>query len=72
MPLLDIKYEDYLARSPAEVADALGNAKVAIVIGHGIYAHGENLNLAYKWTCALEASAKIIYLARQNMPAGGS
>ncbi|MCZ6561194.1 MAG: class II aldolase/adducin family protein [Gammaproteobacteria bacterium] len=72
VPLLAIEYEDYLARSPAEVADALANAKVAIVKGHGIYAHGETLDLAYKWTCALEASAKIIYLARKIMPAGVS
>ncbi len=70
VPLLDIRYEDYVALSPAEVADALSKAKVAIVKGHGVYAHGENLNLAYKWTCSLEASAKIIYLARKNMPDG--
>lgn len=72
VPLLNIEYSDYLAESPAAVAEALSQAKVAIVKGHGVYAHGENLGLAYKWTCALEASARIIYLARHNKPARGS
>ncbi|MCZ6715880.1 MAG: class II aldolase/adducin family protein [Gammaproteobacteria bacterium] len=69
VPLLDIEYRDYLAESPTAVSEALSHARIAIVKGHGVYAHGENLGLAYKWTCALEASARIIYLASQNTPA---
>ena len=72
VPLLEIEYGDYLAESPSAVAEALSQAKVAIVKGHGVYAHGENLDLAYKWTCALEASARIIYLARHDRPARGN
>ncbi len=72
VPLLNIEYKDYLSQSPAAVAEALSHAKIAIVKGHGVYAHGVNLGLAYKWTCALEASARIIYLARQNNPARGT
>jgi L-fuculose-phosphate aldolase len=34
-----------------------------VVRGHGVYASAENLNLAYKWTCSLELSAKIAALA---------
>lgn len=72
VPLLEIEYGDYLAESPSAVAEALSHAKVAIVKGHGVYAHGENLDLAYKWTCALEASARIVYLARHGRPARGN
>ena len=38
---------------------------VAVVRGHGVYARGEDLNLAYKWTCSVELSAKTALLARQ-------
>ena len=65
VPLLDIPYERYVERSPAAVADALDQANIAIVRGHGVYARGTNLDLAYKWTCSLEASARISFLVGQ-------
>jgi L-fuculose-phosphate aldolase len=36
-----------------------------IVRGHGVYAAGETLERAYKWTCSLELSAKTAVIARQ-------
>jgi L-fuculose-phosphate aldolase len=34
------------------------------VRGHGVYATARNLNLAYKWSCSLELSARTAWLAR--------
>ena len=51
--------------SPERVSNALKQAKCAVVRGHGIYAHAQSMNLAYKWTCSLESSARIEWLARQ-------
>jgi L-fuculose-phosphate aldolase len=64
VPVLDIPHEAYVARSPAAVAAALASHRVCIVRGHGVYAAAESLDLAYKWTCSLESSARIAWLAR--------
>jgi L-fuculose-phosphate aldolase len=64
VPVLDIPYVRYLAESPAQVAQTLARSPVVIVRGHGVYAAAADLNLAYKWTCSLELSAKTAYLAR--------
>jgi L-fuculose-phosphate aldolase len=64
VPVLDIPPADYLARSPAAVASALAVQRVCIVRGHGVYAAGETIELAYKWSCSLESSARIAWLAR--------
>jgi L-fuculose-phosphate aldolase len=64
VPVLDIPYDRYLLDAPAWVAEALASARLAIVRGHGVYAAAASLNLAYKWTCSLELSAKTAYLAR--------
>jgi len=65
VPVLSIPFEDYLEKAPEAVAEALAEHPVAMVRGHGVYAWGENLNLAYKWTCSLELSAKTYVIARQ-------
>lgn len=54
----------YVAQSPALVAEALATHKVCIYRSHGVYAWGEDLDRAYKWSCSLEASARISWLAR--------
>lgn len=64
VPVLDIPHEAYVARSPAAVAATLASHRVCIVRGHGVYAAAETLDLAYKWTCSLESSARIAWLAR--------
>lgn len=58
VPILQIDYDSYVDMAPAKVATALQNSKLVIVAGHGVYAAAENLNLAYKWTCSFEQSAK--------------
>lgn len=64
VPVLDIPPALYTARSPAEVAATLAAHRVCVVRGHGVYAAAESLDLAYKWTCSLESSARIAWLAR--------
>jgi L-fuculose-phosphate aldolase len=64
VPVLSIAYERYLADAPGRVAEALAASKVVVVRGHGVYAGAAGLNLAYKWTCSLELSARTAYLAR--------
>jgi len=64
VPVLDIPHDEYVASSPAAVAAALAQHRICIVRGHGVYAAAESLDLAYKWTCSLESSARIAWLAR--------
>ena len=63
VPVISIPYEQYIEQAPEAVANALKDHKVAVVKGHGIYSSAESINLAYKWNCSLELSAKIAYLA---------
>lgn len=65
VPVLNIAYDDYLDEAPERVARVLSNNKIVVVRGHGVYAQAESLNLAYKWTCSLEMSAKTAWLAKQ-------
>ena len=62
LPVIPLDAEHYLEVMPQRIADALANHKVAIVQRHGVYVGAESLNLAYKWVCSLEQSAKIKYL----------
>lgn len=65
VPVISIAYDDYLEEAPQRVARSLANNRIVVVRGHGVYAQAENLNLAYKWTCSLELSAKTAFLAKQ-------
>jgi L-fuculose-phosphate aldolase len=65
VPVLTIPYDQYEARSPRLVAEILADYPIAVVRGHGVYACANSLNLAYKWTCSLELSAKTAFIAQQ-------
>ncbi|WP_435686461.1 class II aldolase/adducin family protein [Sedimenticola selenatireducens] len=65
VPVITIAYADYVAQAPAAVAAMLKTHRITVVRGHGVYAVGETLNLAYKWTCSLELSAKTAFIAHQ-------
>jgi L-fuculose-phosphate aldolase len=65
VPVITIPYADYLRDAPARVAVILAGHPVTIVRGHGVYACGASLDLAYKWTSSLEQSAKTAFIARQ-------
>lgn len=65
VPVLTIPYEQYIEKSSPLVAQALSNHKVVVVKGHGVYSCAETINLAYKWSCSLELSAKTAWLAKQ-------
>jgi len=58
VPIIDIPFDRYLELAPRLVAETLSEHRIAVVRGHGVYAWGASLNLAYKWTCSLELSAK--------------
>ncbi len=64
VPVINIDYQDYLAQAPARVAAKLAEQPITVVRGHGVYAQAASLNLAYKWTCSLELSAKTAFIAR--------
>ena len=70
VPVHTIPYDEYSERSPNLVAETLRDYCITVVCGHGVYACAETLNLAYKWTCSLEHSAKIAYLENQLNDSG--
>ncbi len=63
IPVLDIDYPDYMTQAPERVSDTLAEFPLTVVRGHGVYACATDFNLAYKWTCSLEQSARIYLLA---------
>ena len=65
IPVISIAYDRYIAEAAALVSEMLLQHPITIVRGHGVYAAAKNLNLAYKWTCSLEQSAKTCLLAKQ-------
>ncbi|MFP4131220.1 MAG: class II aldolase/adducin family protein [Thiohalospira sp.] len=65
VPVLDIPYDEYLARAPEAVAETLAEYPVTVVRGHGVYAAAATLDRAYKWVGSLEQSAHTTWLARQ-------
>jgi L-fuculose-phosphate aldolase len=64
IPVLEIAYQDYIQDSPEKVSNVLATQPLVIVRGHGVYAQASSLNLAYKWTCSLESSAKTAWLTK--------
>lgn len=64
IPVLHIDFDHYTQRSPTEVAKMLREYPVVVVRGHGAYACAATMDLAYKWTCSLEHSAKTAFIAK--------
>ena len=65
VPVHTIAFDEYSVKSPQLVADTLCKYCITVVRGHGVYACAESINLAYKWSCSLEHSAKIAFLNHQ-------
>ena len=65
VPVITIPYDRYVAEAPGRVAAALAEYPITVVRGHGVYATAATINLAYKWSCSLELSAKTAFIARQ-------
>lgn len=65
LPVIECETEHYLQVMPQRISDCLKQHPIAIVQSHGVYAAAENLELAYKWLCSIEQSAKIKWLAQQ-------
>lgn len=64
VPVIDAPYADYVPRSAELISNVLRDHRITVYRGHGVYAQGESLNLAYKWTSSLELSAKTAWLAK--------
>jgi L-fuculose-phosphate aldolase len=64
--VINIPYAQYIALAPAKVAQTLAEYPITVVRGHGVYACAPNINLAYKWSCSLELSAKTAFIAQQT------
>lgn len=64
IPVITIPYDRYIDEAPEQVASVLAEHPIMVVRGHGVYAQADSINLAYKWSCSLELSAKTAYLAR--------
>lgn len=64
IPVIALPYERYVTDAPEAVASVLAEHPITVVKGHGVYTCAETINLAYKWTCSLELSAKTMLLAR--------
>lgn len=65
VPVVTVAYDRYVEEAPEQVAAALAEHRICVVRGHGVYAWGTSVNLAYKWTCSLELSARTAFIARQ-------
>jgi len=65
VPVHTIAFDQYSEQSPQLVANTLDEHCITVVRGHGVYSCAESINLAYKWSCSLEHSAKIAFLNRQ-------
>jgi L-fuculose-phosphate aldolase len=65
VPVVTVPYERYVDDVPDALASTILNQRIAIVRGHGVYAQARSMNLAYKWTCSLELSAKTAFIAKQ-------
>ncbi len=65
VPVITIPYDQYVELAADAVAGSLKDNRIVVVRGHGVYTAGETLNLAYKWTCSLELSAKTAFIAQQ-------
>jgi len=65
LPIIECADDDYLKIMPRRISECLKDYPIAIVRSHGVYAAAESLELAYKWLCSIEQSAKIKWLAKQ-------
>jgi L-fuculose-phosphate aldolase len=64
VPVVDIPFDLYLAQAPIRVAELLCDHHICVVRGHGVYAQGGSINLAYKWINSFESSARLAWLDR--------
>ncbi len=64
LPIIDCATENYRQIMPNRISECLKAHPIAIVRSHGVYAAAESLELAYKWLCSIEQSAKIKWLAK--------
>ena len=66
VPVVSIPFAEYFALATEQVSALLAGHPVAVVRGHGVYVQAPTLDLAYKWTCTLELSAKTAFIAHQS------
>lgn len=65
MDIVECDADNYLQAMPSRISQAMLKGSIVIVRSHGVYVAAETAELAYKWLCSLEQSAKIKWLALQ-------
>jgi len=65
LDIIECEQDNYLSVMPKRIIECLKQQPIAIVRSHGVYATADSLELAYKWVCSIEQSAKIAWLAKQ-------
>ncbi len=65
LTVIPCEEENYLEVMPERITRCLKKQPIAIIQSHGVYAAADNIELAYKWLCSIEQSAKIKWLAQQ-------
>lgn len=66
LSIIECDEKNYQEVMPNTISECLQTQPVAIVKSHGVYAAAESLDLAYKWLCSLEQSAKIKWLSERR------
>ncbi|MEW4981582.1 MAG: class II aldolase/adducin family protein [Cycloclasticus sp.] len=65
LQVIECEAKRYLEVMPKRICESLKQQPIAIVQSHGVYAAAGSLELAYKWLCSIEQSAKIKWLTKQ-------
>ncbi len=64
VPVLTIPPERFEREAGNALAEVLGRQPIAVVRGHGVFAAAATVELAYRWTTALEHAAHTAFIAK--------
>lgn len=64
IPVVSVDYRTYAEDTRRKLPDVLKKYPVAVIRGHGTFAHGKDLDEALKWTTLVEHVSKIYFLSR--------
>ena len=61
IPVVSVNYKTYAEETRRKLPEVLRKYPVAVVRGHGTFAHGKDLDEALKWTTLVEQVSKILF-----------
>ncbi len=64
VPVLTLPPDRFERDAGAALAEVLGRQPIAVVRGHGVFAAAATVELAYRWTTALEHAAHTAFVAK--------